>query len=242
MKRLVIPGILVFFGVMLATFPARVAYQWFAPAEVRLSGITGSVWSGSAAAALAGGAYVRDISWHFKPMSLLSGKLGFETHSSPASGSIDTEVALSLAGELTLSGLTGNVPLDLVHPAFQQNGIHGDITLQFDTIVISDGIPVAAQGSVLISDFFVADLSSSRIGDFRAEFQTNNGVVTGTVEDVSGVLDVSGTISLNADRSFSFIGLVAPTPATPPSIVNQLRFLGSANDVGQHEFRFEGQL
>ena len=56
------------------------------------------------------------------------------------------------------------------------------------------------------------------------------------------MLDVTGTISLNQDRSYSFVGLVAPTPATPPSILNQLRFLGSANERGQHEFRFEGQL
>lgn len=242
MKRLVIAGILIFFGVMLATFPARVAYQWFAPAEIRLSGITGSVWNGSAAEGIAGGAYVRNISWHFKPMSLLSGKLAFQTSSNPVSGSINTELAVSPGGNLTLSALSGNVPLDSVHPTFQQSGIRGDITLQFETIVISNGIPVAAQGSVIVTDFFVPDLSSSRIGDFRADFQTIDGLVVGRVEDLSGVLDVTGTINLHQDGLYSFIGQVAPTPATPPSIVNQLRFLGSANERGQHEFRFEGKL
>ncbi len=242
MKRLIIPGVLIFFGVMLATFPARVAYQWFTPAEIRLSGITGSVWNGSAVEGIAGGAYVRNISWRFRPMSLLSGKLAFQTSSNPVSGSINTELAVSPGGNLTLSGLSGNVPLDLVHPAFQQSGIRGDITLQFETIVISNGIPVTAQGSVIVTDFFVPDLSSSRIGDFRADFQTIDGLVVGTIEDMSGVLDVTGTINLSRDGLYSFIGQVAPTPATPSSIVNQLRFLGSANERGQHEFRFEGKL
>lgn len=242
MKRVVIPGILILLGVMLATFPARVAYQWFAPAEIRLSGITGSVWNGSAAEGIAAGAYVRDISWHFQPMSLLSGKLGFKTSSNPVSGSIHTELAVSPGGNLTLSGLSGNVPLDLVHPAFQQSGIRGDITLQFETIVISDGIPILAEGSVTVGDFFVPDLSSSRIGDFRADFQTDDGFIVGRVEDVSGVLDVTGTISLHQGGQYSFIGQVAATSMTPPSLVNQLRFLGSANERGQHEFRFEGQL
>jgi hypothetical protein len=129
-----------------------------------------------------------------------------------------------------------------VHPAFQQSGIRGDITLQFETIVISDGIPILAEGSVTVGDFFVPDLSSSRIGDFRADFQTNDGFIVGRVEDVSGVLDVTGTISLHPGGQYSFIGEVAATPMTPPSLVNQLRFLGSANERGQHEFRFEGQL
>lgn len=242
MKRLVFLGILTFFGVLLATFPARVAYDWASPAELRLSGIAGSIWNGSATEGIAAGAYVRNITWQFQPMSLLSGKLGFKTSSNPASGSMLAEVAVSPGGILTLSNLSGNVPLDLVHPAFQRSGIRGDITLQFEEIVISNGTPVLAEGSVTVTDFFVPDLSSSRIGDFRADFQTNDGFIAGGIEDVSGVLDVTGTISLYPDGHYSFIGQVAPTNMTPPSIVNQLRFLGSANERGQHEFRFEGQL
>ncbi len=94
----------------------------------------------------------------------------------------------------------------------------------------------------MITDFFVPDLSSSRIGDFRADFQTRGGNVLGNVEDVAAVIDVTGTITLSQDRSFAFIGQIAPTSATPASILDQLRYLGSANERGQHEFRFEGQL
>jgi len=242
MKRLIFLGVIVFLAIMLATFPASVAYDWGSPAEFRLSGITGSIWNGSAAEGIAGGAYARNITWQFQPMSLLSGKLGFRTSSNPATGTMNAEVAVSPNGNLTLSNLSGNVPLDLVHPVFQQSGIRGDIALQFAKIVISDGTPILAAGSVTVTDFFVPGLSSSIIGGFRADFQTSNGNVTGSVEDMSGVLDVAGTISLHQDRSYSFVGLVAPTNMTPPSIVNQLRFLGSANERGQHEFRFEGQL
>ena len=242
MKRLVVLGLLLLVAVLLATFPARVAYNWFAPAELQLSGIAGSVWNGSAAEGKAGGAYIRNISWHFKPMSLLSGRIGFGTHSNPASGTMDADVAVSPGGNLLLSGLSGNLPLDLLHPALQQSGIRGDIVLEFERIVIRDGKPVAAQGSITVSDFYVPELSSSRIGDFRADFRGNDSGIVGSVEDVSGVLDVAGTISLDQDGSFSFIGQVAPTPVTPQSIVNQLQFLGSANDRGQREFRFEGQL
>ena len=71
---------------------------------------------------------------------------------------------------------------------------------------------------------------------------TNNGQITGTVEDVSGVLDVSGQITINADRSYSFIGDVAALPGAPPSIEQQLRFLGSADQRGMRQFRFEGRL
>ncbi|MDX1404038.1 MAG: type II secretion system protein N [Woeseiaceae bacterium] len=242
MKRLVIVGVTVFLAVLIVSFPARVAYDWFAPDALQLAGISGSVWSGSAAEAKTGDAYIRNISWRFSPMALLTGKLAFRTTSNPASGTMRVVVAISPSGTLTLTDLDGNLPLDLLHPALQQGGVRGDLALQFDSVVMRNGIPVAAEGIVTVNDFFVADLSASQLGDYRAEFQTNDDTIVGSVEDVSGVLDVAGTITLSPDRSYSFIGLVAPTPMTPPAVVNQLRYLGTANARGQHEFRFEGQL
>jgi len=242
MKRLIFLGLIVFLAVMVATFPARVAYTWFAPAELQLSGIEGSIWSGSATEGFAAGAYIQNINWQLKPMALMSGNLAYQTSSNPASGSMISEVAVGMSGELTLSNLTGDIPLDLVHPAFQQSGIRGDISLEFDRVVISNGMPSTVVGSVTIADFFVPGLSTSTLGDFTADFQTTDGNVVGTVDDADAVIDVGGTITLNPDRSYTFIGTVAPTSATPASIVNQLVFLGSANELGQHDFRFEGQL
>ena len=105
-----------------------------------------------------------------------------------------------------------------------------------------NGLPVAADGSVTVADFFAPALSAERVGDFRADFQTTTNGISGVVQDVSGVLDVEGTIELTADRNYVFIGQVAPTAETPPSITNQLRFLGSPDERGQRPFRFEGQL
>jgi len=242
MKRLIIAGLIIFTLIMVATFPARVAYTLFAPAEVQLSGIAGSIWNGTATEGVAGGAYVRNIAWNLKPASILSGRLVYATSSNPLTGTIDCDVSFSADGTLTLSGLSGNVPLDLVHPAFQQSGIRGDLLLEFETLVIRHGMPVAAAGSLTIIDLYSPILSASRLGDFRADFQTSTESITASVGDLNGVLDVSGSITVNPDRSFTFTGLVAATASTPASVADQLRFLGSANNRGQHEFRFEGQL
>ena len=242
MKRYVFAGLLVLIVVLLVTFPARVAYQWFSPPDLQLSGISGSVWSGSAAEGLAGGAYIRDISWTLQPAALLSGKLAFDTLSRPASGTMDTRVAVGLDGSLTLSALKGSVPLDLVHPSFQQGGISGDLRLDFETLTLKSGVPVDVAGSVVISDFFARDLSAGAIGDFRADFQTVDGAISGVIDDLSGVLDVEGTITLSRDRTYSLVGDVATRPGAPPSIEQQLRFLGSPDDRGFRQFRFEGSL
>lgn len=242
MKKYVVAGFLVLLVVLTVTFPARVAYRWLAPPDLQLSGISGSIWNGTAAEGLAGGAYLRDISWRMKPAALLTGKLAFETSASPASGSMNTDVAVGLDGDLSLTNLSGSVPLDLVHNAFQQAGISGDLALQFEELVLANGVPVAANGSVTVANFFARDLSAGAIGDYRAEFTTADNRITAIVEDVSGVLDVSGVITINADRSYSFVGEVAALPGAPPSIEQQLRYLGTADERGQRPFRFEGQM
>ena len=242
MKRIVISGLVVFLLVLLVTFPARVAYRWFAPPNIQLSGISGSVWNGSATEGLAGGAYLRDISWRLKPSELLTGALAFETSANPASGTMNADVAMGLGGNLALTNLAGNVPLDLVHDAFQQAGISGDVSLQFSHLVLENGLPVDAEGSVTVANFYSRDLSASVLGDYRAEFQSSGDSVSGSVEDVSGVLDIAGVITINPDRSYSLVGEVATLPGAPPSIEQQLRFLGSADERGMRPFRFEGRL
>ncbi len=242
MKRYVFAGILFFSVLLLVTFPARVAYRWFAPPDLQLRGISGSVWSGTATEGMAAGAYIRDINWKLRPAQLFSGKLAFGTTSSPASGSMITDVAVGLDGSLTLSGLSGSVPLDLVHEAFQQNGISGDLSLQFDILVLENGVPAAATGSVTVANLFARQLSAGTLGDFRADFETTDTGITGNVDDISGVLDIAGVITVSPDRSYSLIGEVAARAGAPPSIEQQLRYLGSPNESGFRPFRFEGQL
>lgn len=242
MKRYIVIGLIVFLSVLIFTFPARVAYNWFAPPDVRLTGLSGSVWNGSAVEGLAAGAYIQDISWRLKPASLLAGKLAFATASRPASGSLAVDVAISLDRSLAFSNLTGRLPLDLIHPALQQNRISGDVTLNLASLAVRNDVPVEVDGIVTIANLFVPILSSAGLGDFKADIRTENGNVIATLDDLSGVLDLAGTLTLKPDRSYLLLGEVAARPDAPPSITQQLQFLGSPDERGFRQFRHEGIL
>lgn len=242
MKRYIIAGSIVFLAVLATTFPARVAYEQFAPPDLSLTGISGSVWSGTAAEGLAAGAYLRNLTWKIKPTSIFSGQLAYRVSAQPAAGQIDTDVAVAMDGSLTLSQLSGSVPLDLVHEALQQAGIGGELTLEFARLVLRDGLPVDVEGTVTVTNFFVPNLSSARLGDYRAEFYTENQSVMANVTDTAGVLEVAGVVTLAPDRSYSLLGDVGARPAAPPSVTRQLEFLGSPDERGMRQFRFEGSL
>ena len=241
-KRLILAGVLTVIIGLIITFPARVAYQWFAPEALKLGGISGSIWRGAAAEGYAAGIYLTNVSWGFQPLALLTGKLAFATRSNVAPGVLDARVAVGVDGSLTMTDVSGSTSLIALAGALPLAGIEGDLSLQFERIVVEDGLPTEATGTVSVANLVSRYLSPTTLGDYRAQFQTTDSGISGAVEAVRGVLDLSGTIGLAPDRSYEFVGRVSTRPGAPASIEQQLRLLGSPDANGQREFRLEGRL
>lgn len=241
-KRLIIAGVIVFILGLTILFPARTAYHWLAPQQFRISGISGSMWHGKATEGMAGNIYLRNLSWDLRPLALFGGKLMLAVSADSVMGSLDAEIAVTPSAALFLSNINGTLSLQTFKDFFQLQGFRGNLNLQIAELVIRDGIPVRATGSVSLAGLAAPQLSDEPIGDFRVVLQTDDSGIVGSVEDLSGVLRVAGVIRLGLDRTYSFIGQVAATPQTPANIRQQLQLLGSADERGQREFRIEGQL
>lgn len=242
LRLLILAGIATFVIALIISFPARVAYQWFAPGELKLSGISGSVWRGKAAQGTAAGVYLADINWRYRPLALLRGKLEFASNGKLASGFFEAKVAVGVGGSVTLSDLNGALTLETLAGVLPLAGIEGDVSAQFEKIVVDNGVPVEATGTLNIANLISRYLSPMRLGDYRAEFQTRDDGIAGIVESTSGVLEVSGNITLGRDRNYTFLGKVAAKPTAPINIAQQLQLLGSPDSDGMREFRIEGQL
>lgn len=241
-RRLVTAGILIFLAGIIILFPARVGYQWFAPPGVALSSIEGSVWRGSARDASAAGVYLRDLSWRIRPTRLLTGKLAYAITVSPTGGFINADVSVSAGGAVTLTNLQASIPLAALEQAIRVRGLRGMANAQFERLRIEAGMPVAAEGVVEVASLLMPLVAPVPIGGYKAEFFTQQEGIVASVEDTDGAVDLAGRLTLGADRSYQFLGQLAPKPTTPESLRQQMQFLGSANDRGQYELRLEGTL
>ena len=241
-KQLLAIGGAVFGIGLIAAFPARVAYHLFAPEMLKLATISGTLWNGRAAQGQAGNLYLSNVQWSFRPLALLTGKAALDTSFDPAGGFVESRVAVGLGGRVAFNDLSGAVSINALQSLLPAPGIQGNARVDFSELIIDNGLPVAADGTLDIMGLFVRGFASAPVGDFRAELSTTDDGITGSVEDLSGMLDVAGALRINPDRSYSLTGLVAPTSGAPESVLNQLKFLGSANERGQHEFRFEGRI
>ena len=241
-KSLLLVGLLTFVGAFIARFPARVAYSWFAPPAVQLSGLEGSIWSGSAVEMSVAGLYLRDLKWRLRPSRLLTGKLAASIEASPSSGFVAADVAVGPGGSIALSDVNGSLPLSDFGSLARMPGLAGDASVRFEELRIRDGLPVAARGTLTIAGLVAPLVDPASIGGYRAEFFTDNNTIIGSVEDVNGVFDLAGSLTISDDRTYQFLGKVAATDATSEKLRRQLRFLGTPNERGQHDIRLEGQL
>lgn len=240
--RYVIIGMITLIVGLLVIFPARVAYQWFAPQGIALSGIEGSIWSGQAREGEVGGVYLRNVNWRMHPLALFTGKLGYGLEADAASGFVDGDVAIGLGGKAELSDLTASLSLQALQETIGMPGLSGMATIQFERLVFDNGIPIAADGTLQVADLRAPMIYRAAIGGFRADFFTQDTGVMASVEDTDAILDLAGSLSLSADRTYQFLAQIAPKADTPDQLREQMRFLGSANDRGQYELRLEGQL
>lgn len=242
MRRLVIAGVLTLILALIISFPARIAYTWFATPAVSLSGIAGSVWRGQASEGAIAGIYLTNLRWRFQPVALFRGEAAFAISAQPVSGFFDGIVGLGAGGSVRLSNVSATLPMRSLERLGGLGGIDGDIRVQMEHVVLEQGMPVDATGVIDITNLVVRQIAASSLGDYRATVETDGQTIRSIVQDTSGVIDISGTIELSPDRSYSFIGFIAARPEAPAAVNDQLQYLGSADAQGRRSFRLDGEL
>lgn len=239
----ILAGLLAFTAGALMLFPARVVYHWFAPPELALAGIQGTVWRGTADHAEIAGVYLRDLTWKTHPLALLTGRATFDIEAQPVSGFLEGRVSASAGGKISISELSASIALSALADALNMPRLDGNANIRLERLDIVDGLPVAAAGTIEVANLLAPMIySRGSIGGYRAEFFTQGDGVAASLEDTDGIIDIAGSLVVGADRSYQFLGQLAPKPETTEGLRNQMRFLGSPNDRGQYELRLEGQL
>ena len=242
LRRLVVVFGLTLVASLVVTFPARVAYHWFAPPTVAMSGVAGSIWRGSARQASVAGVYLGELSWRLRPLALVRGRASFDVSASPAGGVLDGNAAIGFGGDVYLVDTRAALPLDAIAGMAGVPGLRGTATADIERLRLRDGTPLAADGSAEVRGLLLPLVSPQTIGGYRIEFFTQEDGVVASVEDTDGIVDIAGRLLLSDDRSYEFLGQLAPKAETPPGIAEQMRFLGSPNARGQYELRLEGTL
>lgn len=242
---LVAIGVGTFVVFALVTLPASVITSPLAKQGLLLSGVSGTVWHGAAQVVQSGNARIGSVQWQLHPLALLRGRAAADLKLMRVDGFAQGYVEASRSGRVTLRDISAALPLSVLPPQFVAGGWNGNLKLQLTTADIVDRWPAALVGTIEVLDLIGPARRPSAMGSYKLVFpqQAQPQVLAGALTDISGPLQLAGTLQLKAaDRSYVLDGLIATRPDASPDLVNSLQFLGAPDAQGRRPISLAGTM
>ena len=237
-------GGIAYLAFAIALFPADAAYRWFAPDDIRLSGVRGSVWSGGAALGSAGPLGLHDVQWRVRPWSILLARPGGYFETGLGDGFLRANVRVG-AGGASLTDVQASCGLSALAPALPIAGIRGQVSLQLTELVLRDGWPAAARGQLRLGQLTVPSLVGGdliALGNFNVMLSGTDGL-RGAFQDQNGPMEVRGSAGLTAAGDYEISGLVRARPEADAALRRGIELLTGAPDAdGMRAFNLAGTL
>ena len=225
------------------TAPAEIAYRFVANrlGTLRLEGVSGSVWSGSAKELSANGVALGTAHWEVDRWAALRGAVQGDFVLRGKDDFAQGAVA-GARREYTITKLNGTFPGTLLGPALDIPALvlGGTIELTIDELALRDGTIASATGVATWRDLSISGITAAAVPGLDARFVTANGEITGTLKDRGGPVAVDGTVVLRGRHFKTEVALKVREPN--PQLEEVLKFIGERAPDGGSLLRVEGEM
>lgn len=237
-------GAFLLFG--LFTLPAKAVLSFFQTPGVTLGGVSGTLWNGRAQAVRSGALHVGSVEWKLDILRLFTGKLGADVKVTRSDGFAQGSIAAAPGGRITLRAFNASLPVSALPPNVVRGGWTGTLNLKLGQLTLENSWPVAATGTVEVTDLVGPANRPAALGNYRVVFPAaaagTADALTGTLTDTGGPLAVNGTVQLNKNQSYLVSGLIATRPGAPSDMTRTLEILGEPDTQGRRQFAIEGSM
>ena len=237
-------GIGAFLILALLTLPASVVLSFVHPADVTLSGISGTIWKGRAQAVRSGTVHLGSVDWGINLLALFRGRLGADVKVARTDGFAQGSIAASASG-ITLRKFNASLPVSALPPSVVRGGWTGTLNLKLAELVLANAWPVTLSGTIEVTDLVGPANRPAALGNYKVVFPegaAKGDTLTGTLTDAGGPLAVNGTVQLNKNRSYLVTGMIATRPDAPSDMARTLEILGEPDAQGRRQFTIEGTM
>jgi general secretion pathway protein N len=244
-RLLVAAGFAAFFVFLVAFLPASLLLR-YVPAEVALSGVSGTIWRGSAASVNVKGTPIGSLGWSNRPWRLLVAELQYGLDLQPAGGSVRMTVTAGRNGRIDLERIEGAFPVELVSGLVAPESWKGTVELDVNRVAIRSGLLDSAAGVIVVRDLTDARSGGINIGSFEltlGEGAVGSESIAGRLRDLGGgPMRVRATLEIGHDLGYLINGDVAATPAAGPRVLRALSALPPPDSLGRRPFAIEGSV
>lgn len=234
---------------LLLNLPAQQALGWankgIARLPLAMAGASGTIWSGEADNASFAHTALGQLKWHFAPLSLLSGRIGYAIELKDGGEQLSGTLQAGIGGSYRLQDVRGLILADRVPQLMQQRQIRitGKIDMDQLDLGFSNGHLASAAGRIRWQDASVASPLTLKVGDLQADLTTEeNGRIQAQIKNLGGDTLIKAEAGLNSDGNFQFDGSIKPGSGTDPGLTNALQAIGRSKPDGSFQLKYTGRI
>lgn len=240
-------GLAAYLVLLVATFPAshllgRVAL----PADVKISGVSGTIWSGNAQRVVIAGSPVNNLNWELSFIPLIWGSI----HLDLDGGNSRDRSEISFSGPVQLSmlnpqqigaqNLTAFLPVDLLMnylPLPIPVEAEGRIRVDIEELDFNQQCQILAGKGQWLNAQVPGTQGLIDLGNFAATFGCQDGAILLTVSEPN-MFGLSAVARIPPDFNFTVDGQFKPDPSLPRDVHTAARFFGQPNAQGYYTIEF----
>jgi len=227
---------------LILQLPAITAINSINKNNLKVNGVNGTVWKGSASEISSNEIYLRQTKWKIVPSELLKGNLTFNISTYPFNGQLKFNLNLDIMNNLSATDIKGNFPNDTLEIIAPFLGVSSEIDMNIKSLSLNNKGINQLEGQILLNNLVMKGISNRVLGSYKIDLFERNGEIYGSIDDVSGEVDIAATISLTLSGKYIIDGAVSAKQNTSNQVRATLSFLGAQNENGQRSFRFEGEI
>ena len=241
-KKQVLVSLFALLLMLILQFPAITAINSINKNNLKVNGVNGTIWKGSASEISSNEIYLRQTKWKIAPSELLKGNLTFDISTYPFNGQLKFNLILDLMNNLRATDIKGNFPNDILEIIAPFLGVSSEIDMNIKSLSLNNKGINQLEGQILLNNLVMKGISNSVLGSYKIDLFERNGEIYGSIDDVSGEVDIAATMSLTLSGKYIIDGAVSEKQNTSNQVRTILSFLGAENENGQRSFRFEGEI
>ena len=227
---------------LILQFPAITAINSINKNNLKVNGVNGTVWKGSASEISSNEIYLRQTRWKIVPSELLKGNLTFDISTYPFNGQLKFNLILDFMNNLSATDIKGNFPNNILEIIAPFLGVSSEIAINIKSLSLNNKGINQLEGQILLNNLVMKGISNRVLGSYKIDLFDRNGEIYGSIDDVSGEVDIAATMSLTLSGKYFIDGAVSEKQNTSNQVRTILSFLGAQNENGQRSFRFEGEI
>ena len=241
-KKQVLVSLFALLLMLILQFPAITAINSINKNNLKVNGVNGTIWKGSASEISSNEIYLRQTKWKIAPSELLKGNLTFDISTYPFNGQLKFNLILDLMNNLSATDIKGNFPNDILEIIAPFLGVSSEIDMNIKSLSLNNKNINQLEGQILLNNLVMKGISNRVLGSYKIDLFERNGEIYGSIDDISGEVDIAATMSLTLSGKYIIDGAVSEKQNTSNQVRTILSFLGAENENGQRSFRFEGEI